>query len=44
MLAANKEYYDGIQIAMDKNINLKVEQEIILTIPDIQKSKRSKLI
>jgi len=43
MLAAVKGYYDGTQIVMDENVNLKVGQEVIVTILDIQKEERKKV-
>lgn len=43
MLAAVKGYYDGKQIVMDENVNLKVGQEVIVTILDIQ-SKATKTV
>ena len=35
MLAAVKGYYDGTQIVMDENINLKAGQEVIVTVLDM---------
>lgn len=43
MLAAVKGYYDGTQIVMDENVNLKVGQEVIVTILDIQKKTKKKV-
>ncbi len=43
MLAAVKGYYDGTQIVMDEDVNLKVGQEVIVTILDIQKKEKKKV-
>ena len=43
MLTAVKGYYDGTQIVMDENVNLKVGQEVIVTILDMQKKARKKV-
>ena len=43
MLAAVKGYYDGTQIVMDENVNLKVGQEVIVTILDMQKKAKKKV-
>jgi len=43
MLAAVKGYYDGTQIVMDENVNLKVGQEVIVTILDVQKKAKKKV-
>lgn len=40
MLAAVKGYYDGTQIVMDENVDLKAGQEVIVTILDMQKKAR----
>ena len=43
MLAAVKGYYDGTQIVMDENMNLKAGQEVIVTILDMQKKARKEI-
>ena len=43
MLAAVKGYYDGTQIVMDENMNLKAGQEVIVTVLDMQKKARKEI-